>query len=88
MTWTLVPALAGSTPIFWSPKGSAVPVSTDVITIKNSDIDIANAFMMLPFVAYTRTNPPTGQPPQHLSECAVLCCAVLQFSAEAVQSAV
>lgn len=54
----LVPAFAGSTPAFASPKGRAVPVITLVITMAKREIEIAAEFMRLPLVKYTRMKPP------------------------------
>ena len=59
-TCTEVPALAGSMPIMANPNGSAVPVSTELITMQNSDAEIATESMMLPSVIYTRANPATA----------------------------
>lgn len=42
--------MAGSTPILASPNGSAVPVKTDVITMANSESEMAVEFRRLPLV--------------------------------------
>lgn len=55
-----VPALAGSTPIMASPKGSAVPVSTELITMQNREAEIATESSRLPSVMYTRAKPATA----------------------------
>lgn len=59
-TCTLVPALAGSTPSLARPKGSIVPVRTEVMTIRNRDRDMAQEFTKLPSVMYTRMKPPAA----------------------------
>ncbi len=59
-TCTEVPAFAGSMPIIASPKGSAVPVSTELITMQNSEAEIATESMRLPSVMYTRAKPATA----------------------------
>ena len=43
-----VPAFAGSSPSMARPKGSTVPVSTDVITMQKSDAEIAQESSKLP----------------------------------------
>ena len=55
-----MPAFAGSMPAFASPKGSIVPVKTEVMTIMNSERDIAHEFTRLPSVMKTRMKPPTA----------------------------
>lgn len=57
----LVPAFAGSTPNFAKPKGRAVPVSTEVMTIAKRDREMAEEFIRLPFVKYTLTKPPAAK---------------------------
>lgn len=49
-------------PIMASPKGSAVPVSTELMTMQNSEAEIATESMRLPSVMYTRANPATARP--------------------------
>lgn len=49
-TCILVPAFAGSTPSRARAKGSAVPVKTELITIRNNEEDIAKELTMLPLV--------------------------------------
>ena len=46
----LVPALAGSTPAFAKQKGSAVPVTTLVMTMANKATDMAAELSSDPFV--------------------------------------
>ena len=43
-----------------SPKGSAVPVSTELMTMQNNEAEIATESMKLPSVMYTRANPATA----------------------------
>jgi hypothetical protein len=52
-TWIVVPALAGSTPVFANAKGKPVPKMTEVMTIRNRDSDIEKEFLTSPFVRYT-----------------------------------
>ena len=42
--------MAGSMPPLASAKGKAVPVTTEVMTIRNRDVEMAVAFARFPFV--------------------------------------
>ena len=53
----VVPAFAGSIPAKASAKGSTVPVSTDVMTIKNSEVEMAKESSNPPSDTYTLANP-------------------------------
>jgi len=47
-------------PIMASPKGSAVPVSTELMTMQNKEAEMATESIKLPSVMYTRANPATA----------------------------
>lgn len=58
----LVPAFAGSTPARTSANGNPVPSTTEVMTMRSSDTEMAAALATSPWVTYTRRKPPADRP--------------------------
>lgn len=56
----LVPAFAGSTPPLANAKGRAVPATTDVMTMRKREVEMAAALARFPLVRYTLMKPPTA----------------------------